>query len=177
MLFAELEQIPGIDAWSVASVQALHPFYQRGVRVVANWMTSQDRELAIEDNIDYVRRVLAALPKPKHLVFAGFSQGVAMAVRAAAYAGAEPSAMILLGGDIPPEVVQDANVTLPPTLLGRGATDDWYTAEKFDVDVQYLQTKTTVRTSLFAGGHEWTDQFRTAAAALLREVEQAPVQR
>ena len=47
-------------------------------------MTRQDREAAIADNIDYVDRVVAATrTAAEPLVFAGFSQGVAMAFRAA----------------------------------------------------------------------------------------------
>lgn len=163
---AELEKIPGIERWSVASVQALHPFYTRSGSIVASWMTSLDRELAIEDNIGWVRRVLAELPAPRTLVFAGFSQGATMAARAAAYAG--PAAgLILLGGDIAPEIHEDPQVVLPPALLARGETDDWYTDEKFKKDLKFLGTKGGVRPLVFAGGHEWTDEFRTAAAQFL----------
>ncbi|MHC4994658.1 MAG: hypothetical protein ACYTGQ_06335, partial [Planctomycetota bacterium] len=35
----------------LCSVQGLHPFYARGGAVGASWMTKQDRELAIEDNL------------------------------------------------------------------------------------------------------------------------------
>ena len=163
---AEIEKIRGIERWSVASVQALHPFYTRAGNVVANWMTSQDRELAIADNIAYVRRVLASLPASQTLVFAGFSQGATMAARAAAYCG--PAAgLILLGGDIPPEVHEDASASTPPTLLSRGVSDDWYTDEKFKKDLRYLSAKTRVTELVFAGGHEWTDEFREAAAQFL----------
>jgi hypothetical protein len=56
-----LQTIPGTDEWLLVSVQALHPFYTRKERVVASWMTRDDRELAIADNIDYVGRVLDRL--------------------------------------------------------------------------------------------------------------------
>src|SRR4051795_2142239 len=57
---AELRQIPGIDRWTAVAVQALHPFYAgRMGMIVASWMTSLDRELAIEDNRAYVRSVVA----------------------------------------------------------------------------------------------------------------------
>jgi predicted esterase len=162
----EIGKIAGIERWSVASVQALHPFYTRSGSIVASWMTSLDRELAIADNIAYVQRVLASLPAPRTLVFAGFSQGATMAARAAASCG--PAAgLILLGGDIPPEVHEDSGVVLPPTLLARGVTDDWYTAEKFKKDLKFLTTKTQVTECVFAGGHEWTDDFRHAAALFL----------
>src|SRR4029077_9861550 len=81
----QLRQIPGIERWTAVAVQALHPFYlNRSGEIVASWMTSLDRELAIEDNRAYVRSVVAAFRPPRHLVFLGFSQGVAMAYRAAA---------------------------------------------------------------------------------------------
>src|SRR5262249_32024320 len=56
-----LSAIPGIHAWLIVSVQALHPFYTRDQSVVANWMTRQDREHAIVDNVDYVGRVLESV--------------------------------------------------------------------------------------------------------------------
>jgi predicted esterase len=163
---AELQELPGTDAWSLAAVQALHPFYTRAGSVVASWMTSVDRELAIADNVAYVARVLTSLPAPETLVFFGFSQGAAMAVRAAAFAGARPAGLILLGGDIPPEVVA-ADVTLPPTLLARGVRDEWYTDEKFKKDVSFLEMKTRVTSCVFDGGHEFTDEFREAAGHFL----------
>jgi hypothetical protein len=69
----QLESIPGIAAWNVASVQALHPFYTRSGSIVASWMTSLDRELAIADNVAYIRRVVESLGNPRTLVFLGFS--------------------------------------------------------------------------------------------------------
>lgn len=168
--FAELEKIAGIERWSVASVQALHPFYTRSGNVVASWMTSLDREHAIADNIAYVQRVLKALPTPRTLVFAGFSQGAAMAARATTYA-ARPAGLILLGGDIPPEITADDTLQLPPILIGRGTDDDWYSDEKFKKDLSYIEPRTRVTPCVFTGGHEWTDEFRSAAAEFLRSVD------
>ena len=163
---AELEKIRGIERWSVASVQALHPFYTGLGNIVACWMTSLDRELAIADNIEYVRRVVASLPASERLVFIGFSQGAAMAARAAAYVG-NAAGLILLGGDMPPDISSDASVKLPPTLLARGADDQWYTEEKFKNDLSYLEGTTRVTQCVFRGGHEWTDEFREAVAQFL----------
>lgn len=166
---AELEKLPGIGRWSLAAVQALHPFYARTGGVVANWMTSLDRELAIADNIAYVEKVVASLPQPRTLVFAGFSQGAAMAARAAAHVG-KPAGLILLGGDIPPEIRASATLRLPPTLVGRGERDEWYSDEKFNQDVSYLEATSRVTTCVFDGGHEWSDRFREAAGRFLAEV-------
>ncbi len=162
---AELQQIPGIERWSVVAVQALHPFYTRSGAIVASWMTSLDRELAIADNVAYVRRVLDALPRPKTLVFAGFSQGAAMAYRAAAGSGHACHGVVVLGGDVPPDV--DGSVPLPPVLLGRGTRDEWYTDEKFKKDLSFLEPRTRVTRCVFAGGHEWSEEFRVAAGEFL----------
>lgn len=164
MHLAELEKLPGIDQWSVAAVQALHPFYTRSGSVVATWMTSLDRELAIEDNLRYVRSVVSAIPH-RTLVFLGFSQGASMAARAAAHIPSQ--GLIILGGDIPPDTKTTAWQP-PPVLLARGTADDWYTDEKFKHDLSFLEPRTQVTRLVFDGGHEWSDAFRAAAGEFLR---------
>lgn len=165
---AEIERIPGAADWSIAAVQALHPFYTRSGSIVASWMTSLDRERAAADNVAYVRRVLVALPSFDTVVFAGFSQGAAMAARAAA--SIKPAAaLIVLGGDIPPEVKADGSIEMPPALVGRGSQDDWYTDEKFKEDLKWLEQRTEVTACRFDGGHEWTDAFRSAAGEFLQQ--------
>ena len=162
----QIQAIPRIGEWSLAAVQALHPFYTRSGAVVASWMTSLDREDAIADNLIYVRNVLSALPVAATVVFAGFSLGAARAARAAARL--KPAAgLILLGGDIPPEVKADSSVEMPPTLIGRGTRDEWYTTEKFKDDLSFLEPRTVVTRCEFEGGHEWTSEFRDAAAEFL----------
>ena len=160
----EVEQIPGIGSWSVAAVQALHPFYAKQ-RLAASWMTSLDRDYAIADNVRYIRTVLASLPPPRQLVFLGFSQGASMAARAAVLTGAATTGLIMLGGDIPREL--SSIEEFPPTLLGRGDRDEWYTAEKLKYDLSFLESRTTPRACLFNGGHEWTDEFRAACGEFL----------
>jgi Predicted esterase len=163
---AELLRIPGIGEWTLVSVQALHRFYQsRTGDVVASWMTGQDRELAIADNLAYVEAVLNELPPAPTKVFLGFSQGAAMAYRAgAAVAGA--SAILALGGDVPPDVTG----LIPPVLIGRGKRDEWYTSEKLEKDLRFLEGRATVSVCEFDGGHEWSDPFREAAAEVLRSL-------
>jgi predicted esterase len=163
-----LERTPGTEPWLLVSVQALHPFSTRGNRVVASWMTRQDRELAIEDNGRYVGHVLDAVRRETTvqdlIVFSGFSQGGAMAFRAAARFPA--AGVIVLGADVPPDV-QGRHV-LPPVLLGRGAGDAWYTKEKMAADVARLgELSPSVETCVFDGGHEWSAAFAAAAGAFL----------
>jgi predicted esterase len=168
-----LRTIPGTADWLLVSVQALHPFYTRKDRVVASWMTREDRALAIADNIDYVGRVLGRVRSEyqacEPLVFSGFSQGAAMAYRAAAHHRA--AALIILAGDVPPDVLDERVAPLPPVLIGRGTRDEWYTEAKEAADRGALaKLDARVDVCVFDGGHEWTDVFRSAAAAVLRGI-------
>jgi predicted esterase len=166
---AALQAVPGVERWLVVAVQALHPFYTRDQRVVANWMTSQGRDLAIADNIGYVERVIGEVAGEyglRHpLVLTGFSQGGAMAYRAAAHFNGD--GVVILAADVPPDVAMPP-VRLPPVLLGRGTTDTWYTAEKHDADLSTLrQLGVDVTSCVFEGGHEWAPAFRDAMSQYL----------
>lgn len=172
---AELERIPDVAAWTVVAVQALHPFYNsRTGEVVASWMTRLDRQLAIQDNVRYVaevvRREIGEAGPLGTLVYIGFSQGTAMAYRAAAAAGHPCRGVVALAGDIPPELADPA-ARLPPVMIGRGRDDEWYTEEKLDRDLQVLAAKgIEPRLLRFAGGHEWTDAFRQGVASFLTDL-------
>ena len=173
----ELRKIPGSSQWILCAVQALHPFYNRTGEVIACWMTRQDRELAIEDNVRYVAGVVADLQQTlsvSHLVYLGFSQGAAMAYRAAVGSGHRCHGVVVLGGDVPPELDQRDLSSFPPVLLGRGSSEEWYDAAKMEHDVELLRRKgVDLRPVVFTGGHEWTNEFRAAAGGFLREVFQA----
>jgi predicted esterase len=173
----ELRKIPGAHQWILCAAQALHPFYNRTGEVIACWMTRQDRELAIEDNVRYVAGVVAEVQKTQpvsHLVFLGFSQGAAMAYRAAAGSGHRCHGIVVLGGDVPPELDQRDLTGFPPVLLGRGSSEEWYDAAKMEHDVELLRQKgVDLRPVVFTGGHEWTNEFRAAAGGFLREIFQA----
>jgi predicted esterase len=167
---AQLEQIPGSRDWTLVAIQALHPFYTRNDQhVVANWMTRMDREHAINDNLDYVRKVVADVGASTPLVFLGFSQGAAMAYRAAAHIPCD--GVVALAGDVPPDVAAQNPVQLPSKiLLARGQKDEWFDDEKLKKDLSFLRSVVQVQTLTFAGGHEWTDEFRAAVGRFLETV-------
>jgi predicted esterase len=167
----DLRAIAGSDRWLLVSVQGLHRFYDRNEGVVASWMTREDRELAIEDNGRYVGAVVAAVNAAfvvPALVYVGFSQGVAMAFRAAARAGHACDGVVALGGDIPPDVRDDPDVQLPNVIIGGGRRDRYYPPEKLAADAEWLGDRGVLAASVdFDGGHEWSDTFRHAAAGFL----------
>jgi predicted esterase len=176
---AQLERMRGIDAvdrWLLVAVQGLHRFYHRRAnQVVASWMTRQDRELAIADNIAYIGGVVDAVarewPRSSALVFAGFSQGVATAFRAAAASVRRVDGVIAVGGDVPPEIGAAALGGIGRVLVCRGSRDEWYTTAKFDADIGRLRAGGAAVTPLaFDGGHEWPGEVDAAAAAFLKNV-------
>ncbi len=174
---AELERIPGAEAWALLAVDALHAFYAGSTgEVLRGWMTRELREEAIADNVAYVRRILDIV-RPEigwtvPLAFLGFSQGASMAWRAAVlggHGGAPPPKVVALAGDIPPELARHEGPFPAEVLVAHGDQDEWYTREKLSADVQLLQTKgIQPQTLTFQGGHTWTDSFRQAAGAFLQ---------
>ena len=171
----QLRRIEGASGWLLCAVGALHPFYNsRTGDVIDSWMTSRGREQAIVDNVSYVARAVAEVRRryqnSDRLVFAGFSQGVAMAYRAAAASGFRCHGLISLAGDVPPDVAAAGN-PLPPVLVGRGTGDTWYTEEKMDADLSLLETLgVRVETCVFEGGHDWTPEFHARAGEFLQRV-------
>ena len=175
---AAVESIPDLDHWLIVAIQALHPFYTKKQQVVASWMTRQDRELAIDDNIRYVQGVVDAVTREfacAGIVFAGFSQGVAMAYRAAAHISA--AGVIALAGDVPPDITRTAERSvLPHVLVGRGTADEWYTEQQMAADVERLKMlATAVETCVFQGGHEWTGSFAREAGSFLARLRNGMV--
>ena len=169
----QARQLPGVDSWRVAAPQALHRFYTRDQqKVVASWMTREDRDLAVGDNIEYVNRVLDRLaPGAAPLVFIGFSQGASMAYRSALLGRHHASGVIALGGDIPPEVRAeigaDAARRWPAVLIGAGTRDTWFN-ERLEGDLTFLSSHAIPHDVVrFEGAHEWTAEFRTAAGRWL----------
>jgi len=179
-LLREINLIPGVTAWRRIAIQGLHPFYRhRTGEVVASWMTKLDREAAIRHNVGYVAQVLdrelgegeCQVP----LVYTGFSQGTAMAYRAAAGVGRACQAVVALGGDVPPDLADGDSSNLPVALLGRGSRDTWYSEEKLLRDLEVLRTQgVDSRPVRFDGGHEWTDGFRATVGRFLEALRAQP---
>ena len=170
-----LRAIPGADRWTLVSIQGLNRFYQRRTNdVVAGWMTRQDRELVIADNLGYVSAVVDAVIREwsaaRRIAFSGFSQGVAMAFRAAAAADHPVVGVIAAGGDVPPEIPAESLRRIRSVVLCRGARDEWYTPEKFSADRQRLiDAGVAVSAIAFDGGHEWSKEVVAAASGFLSE--------
>jgi len=168
-----LRLVPGAADWLVVSVQALHPFYASRINVVvANWMTRQDRGHAIADNIAYVDAVIDALAaefgEPSALVYAGFSQGVAMAYRAGIAGRRRCDAVFAAGGDLPPELKTAETRPWPRVVLCTGTRDEFFTPHRLNDDLEFLRSRgIDTEAIVFDGGHEWSTEVAAAAGRLL----------
>lgn len=173
-----LEAIPGALEWTLVSIQGLHRFYRgRTEDVVASWMTREDRETAIADNLAYVQAALDEVPRDAstRVVFTGFSQGVAMAFRAAVLRVEDRAAIVAVGGDVPPELLADSSLRFPAVLFARGGRDEWLTEAKFDRDLSALSARGTPLTSLvYDGAHEWNAEVSAAVGAFLKSITSLP---
>jgi predicted esterase len=168
-----LEEIPGTATWTLVAIQGLHRFYRRqSDQVVASWMTREDRDDAIADNLAYVAAALDVVPHDDktRIVYVGFSQGVAMAYRAAVNGHRRAAAVIAVGGDVPPELL-DRPLLFPPVLLLRGARDaEWYTHDKHAADNAALTSRgITVQSIVYDGAHEWNAEVAKAIAAFIAQ--------
>jgi predicted esterase len=159
-----LAHIPGNGAWTLAAVQALNRFYRgRTHDVVASWMTREDREQMIVDNIRYVDAAVAALGAATRIeelpvVCVGFSQGAAMAFRAGVRCRFRRAGIVSVGADVPPDVLGDATAQVPSLLFARGARDEWLTADVFNRNLDALRQRgVDVRPLVYDGAHEWND--------------------
>jgi predicted esterase len=169
-----LRNIPGSERFALCSIEALHPFINAKGQPGASWMTRRDRELRITENVRYVdaviERVMAKLPVDGRLVLHGFSQGAGMATRTALLGMHPVSGVMLLGGDIPPEL--DDLARMQAVHLARGDHDHFYRKKQLDLDVLRLR-EVGIEPSVceYAGGHGPTGEYFEAAGRFLAGIE------
>src|SRR5688500_16419692 len=168
-----MRRIAGDRPIGLISIQGLHRFYAGGGTVVASWMTKEDREHAIADNVAYVGKVLTMVTDEfgmtRPMIYVGFSQGVAMAFRAAALVQRPCDGVIALASDVPPDVAPLA-ASLPRVLYGRGERDELYPAAQAAKDLEILRTAGVhVSVATFDGSHEWTPAFIENSASFVDE--------
>ena len=167
-----LKKLPSASRYLCCSVQALHPFYTSAGGIVSSWMTRLDRNFAIRNNMEYVRRVVGAVRREHSvgggLAFMGFSQGACMAYRAAWAMLEDCSAIVAVAGDLPDEFSTRPTDNHPPVLICRGSADKYYSAENLEKDRKALESRgVVVEVCEFNGGHEWTPELYEAVDAFV----------
>jgi predicted esterase len=149
----------------VVAPEGLSRFYLRGTggRVGASWMTREEREEEIADQIAYLDRLHAVLAPEARAAGAviglfGFSQGTPAAARWAVLGDARPARLVLWAGGFPPDLDQGrARAALAGVRveLVRGDGDPNHHRERVEEEAARLR-EVGVEPALvrFAGGHE-----------------------
>ena len=128
------------DNTLVAAPEGLHRFYLKSTRgkVGASWMTKEEREDDIRNNIQYLNQTLGQLVEKTtpdiHIIVVGFSQGAPTAFRWAAQLDQNISMLISWGSDIPADVLSDPigldKINRSNTHLVVGSQDQYITEER-----------------------------------------------
>jgi predicted esterase len=165
--------IPGSESWLCCSIEALHPVYTSKGNAGSSWMTSRQRDQRIVENVRYVdsviRQVMQSCTLNDRLCFHGFSQGSGMACRAALLGSYQANGLMLLGGDIPPELSVNSCISL--VHLARGNRDRLYTQEQYEHDYARLgESGVSVKESPFSGGHGANEEYFYAASDFLAKL-------
>jgi len=155
--------------------EGMHRFYLEGSsgKVGASWMTREDRESDIQDNIKYLNSLVALLklgPNAKiHLL--GFSQGVATAVRWFCNSELEFASLVLWAGSFPPDVSLSFNsnkLKRPNLFLVWGEKDEIASADSVhELESEMVSHDLLPKLISFDGGHE------IEAGALAKLIEMA----
>ncbi|MCF8383544.1 MAG: phospholipase [Chlorobium sp.] len=167
---ARLEAIDGSSGYCLCSIEALHPFRTPKGVSGASWMTSKDRDLRIAENVGYVDGVISAMLDfgriSSRVVLHGFSQGAGMACRTAVLGRHAVTGVMLLGGDIPPEL--ERLERMRQVHLARGSRDPLYVEDRFMLDAGRL-SKAGVHCSpvTFVGGHGANEAYYSSAGEFL----------
>ena len=90
----------------IIAPEGLNKFYWNGMqgKVVASWMTKEDRENDIKDYVNYLDKIVEQLKISCPIEIIGFSQGAATASRWLAKGSIKPSRICLWSGAFPGDI-------------------------------------------------------------------------
>lgn len=148
----------------VIAPEALSRFYLEGFsgRVGATWMTREEREFDIQDNVNYLNNIyrhfdLESLNIPLHVL--GFSQGVATVCRWVVKAGVNCDSLILWAGIFPPDLNTDFEFSIEyfqnkKVFIVYGTKDQFLRSEHLEEIEKFKHKHSRLEVMTFNGGHE-----------------------
>ena len=131
-------------------------------RIGASWMTREDREHEIADQVTYLdalhERIFAEVPRERvMLVVFGFSQGAATVCRWLDRGRARADRLLLWGGFLPPDLElgrADLFLRATPLTIVMGDADEFVKPEAVDAAERALQAaKLPATVRRFPGRH------------------------
>ncbi|GAB2872341.1 alpha/beta hydrolase [Hymenobacter ruber] len=148
----------------IIAPEGLSRFYLsgNGGRVGASWMTREDRLHEIDDHVNFLNQLAAAVlpqcPPDVHVTVLGFSQGTATVGRWLAQAAFRPAHLVLWAGGFPDDITPSATESLLqglPLSVVIGSDDEYISMVQAEQQCQQLQQSGAKAQLLtFAGKHE-----------------------
>jgi len=130
----------------IIAPQAPSKYYQTKAYkyVGASWLTKENRDLEIENVLNYLEAVmdLENLPKDKNIILLGFSQGVSIVTRWMAKRKILCNHLVIHSGSIPTEFDASNFSYLPnlKTTIIYGDKDEYLTPSKIEAQLTYAQS-------------------------------------
>ena len=137
------------DNFLVIAPEGMNRFYLNGTygRVGASWMTKEEREDDIEDNMNYLNALydehIDKLSKDVKVTVFGFSQGSPTACRWIARRNPANSNLMIWASDIPADVLEGGKYKLPqttPVKLFIGDEDEYIDESRKEEFLNRLDT-------------------------------------
>lgn len=126
------------DDYFIVAPEGMHRFYLSGSsgRVGASWMTKEERETDIQDNLNWLNDLNTELCEKytferKQLV--GFSQGGATAIRWQVQGNIHADQLIVWASVFPPDLTLEAEISISKTSTNYfviGEKDEFYSLEQ-----------------------------------------------
>lgn len=141
--------------------EGLHRFYQRGGydKVVASWMTKEDRLDDIADYIGWLDQaaadVLASCPPDVKITVLGFSQGAATVSRWASFGLTSIDHLVLWCGFFPPDLPVENTLKCRELTVVTASNDKYVSSAEEAKHLAAMRMYfTTYKHVRFEGGHE-----------------------
>lgn len=148
------------DSRFIIAPEGLSRFYSKGFggKPAASWMTSELREVEIQDYIVYLDTLYDTLRLGEgfyKIVLLGFSQGVSTATRWLHYTSHRVDELIIYAGEVAAELRNPVSPKLTNTTITyvTGDNDRLISAEKL-AEVRVFMKSLNAREIVFSGGHE-----------------------
>jgi len=149
----------------IVAPEGLHRFYWEGFsgKVVASWMTKEDRDDDIKDYINYLDAVYSEIVsslknKRKKINVLGFSQGTATVCRWLSNGKSRADGLVLWAGGFPSDFNFESNKAMLDSLkisLVIGDKDEFISEEQAKEQVEFLEKKELkIEVVKFKGKHE-----------------------
>ncbi len=146
------------ENYLVVAPEGMHRFYLNGTsgRVGASWMTKDDRESDIQDNIHWLSQLFEEINQKKKFeksIILGFSQGGATAARWFFSGKINANQLILWASVFPPDLEKPEIKEKSSNYFVIGDNDEYYFEHQQIEEIEFYQ-KIGFQTKTFGGKHD-----------------------